>query len=410
MIRRRDEITSLKPHICPNCSSTEQHSNFCTNCGAEIQPESDTTRDISIFIKILLFPISIIFVIVRGFSLIAGVVLVLGMFFGMFMFMFAMMAQGNDGLFPWQRGQDTNGTLNSIYDECKDSASSLSLMFFNINTDQNKMRQCLEKTVGYGDGQIIDFDIPTEFKKIMLESRGLNYTDALEESNSRHAAFVKTAKGAQHFIPEYYRTCQKDTSLINWGPFMFGSNKNKARECFIERHADVVDAFSDTIDFSRLVFPSSLFYEEEEIKDILMFLKYPEANNEVGIDIAQSADEVIAAQKCPQEIDLSTYPAALEVIDFTESNYGGVYQLDDIYNCSPKWTNFNCGKHGDGTDIRCYLFLSPDKSATKSGTWVVQPLPPSDEWQAGGYFKCPGMPWESCSPGWIGGKSVTIKK
>ena len=90
------------------------------------------------------------------------------------MFIFAMMAQGNDGLFPWQRGPDIKDRLNEIYEECKDESSSLSLVFFNINTDQNRMRQCLEKTAasyfGLKDYQIIAFDIPIEFKKIILES------------------------------------------------------------------------------------------------------------------------------------------------------------------------------------------------------------------------------------------------
>ena len=125
-------------------------------------------------------------------------------------------------------------------------------------------------------------------------------------------------------------------------------------------------------------------------------------------ELAQAVNKENPTNKC--SIDLQSYPTELEVTDFTDSNYGGVYQLDGTYNCRPKWTNFTCGKHGDGSDIACYLFLSPEKAGTKSGTWVVQPLPPSDEWNAGAYYQCPGMPWESCSPGWIGGKSVTIKK
>jgi len=350
----------------------------------------------------------------------ASVLLVLGMFFGMFMFIFAMMAQGNDGLFPWQRGQDSKDRLNEIYEECKDESSSLSVIFFNINTDQNRMHQCLEKTAasyfGLKDYQIIAFDIPIEFKKIILESKGSNYNDAIEESNLRHAAFVKTWDGAQHFIPEYYRTCQKDTSLLTLGPFMFLSNKDKAQECFIERHEEVVDAFSlEAIRSMKL--RSSAFYEEEDIIDILISIKtHEKKREELKKELAATQSANIAAEttnengivkRCPHQIDLQSYPAALEVTDFTDSNYGGVYQLDGTYNCNPKWTNFTCGKHGDGTDIQCYLFLTP---ATKSGTWVIQPSPPSIEWQAGGYFNCPGMPWESCSPGWIGGKSVTIKK
>jgi len=42
---RRDKITIPESRICPNCSSPEQHSNFCTNCGVEITPEPDSTGD-----------------------------------------------------------------------------------------------------------------------------------------------------------------------------------------------------------------------------------------------------------------------------------------------------------------------------------------------------------------------------
>ena len=160
---------------------------------------------------------------------------------------------------------------------------------------------------------------------------------------------------------------------------------------------------------------SSAFYEEEDIIDILISIKtHEKKREELKKELAATQSANIAAEttnengimkRCPHQIDLQSYPAALAVTDFTDSNYGGVYQLDGTYNCNPKWTNFTCGKHGDGTDIQCYLFLSP---ATKSGTWGIQPSPPSIEWQAGGYFNCPGMPWESCSPRWIGGKSVII--
>ncbi|MDC0035622.1 protein kinase [Chloroflexi bacterium] len=117
--------------------------------------------------------------------------------------------------------------------------------------------------------------------------------------------------------------------------------------------------------------------------------------------MADAADQSISQE----------HPAALEVTDFTDSNYGGTFLLDGTYNAMPKWTNLTCGKHGDGTDIQCYLFFSPVRAATQSGTWVLQPFPPSDEWMAGGYFDCPGMPWESCYPGWRNsGKTVAIKE
>ena len=46
---------------------------------------------------------------------------------------------------------------------------------------------------------------------------------------------------------------------------------------------------------------------------------------------------------------------------------------------------------------------------SSTGTWVIQPVPPTDEWNAGGYFDCPGLPWESCSPGWEG-VEITVSK
>ena len=182
--------------ICPSCSSPEQHSNFCTDCGADITSDPDTAENIPIFAKILLSPISIIFFIIRSFVGIASVVLVLGMFFGMFMFIFAMMAQGNDGLFPWQRGQDTytSDRLNEVYGECKDESSSLSLVFFNINTDQNRMRQCLVAKIndknsfymGYTEGKFMNrLDIPTEFKKILVDETAKNIAEISEELESR---------------------------------------------------------------------------------------------------------------------------------------------------------------------------------------------------------------------------------
>jgi len=413
MIPRRDEITNPKSRICPNCSSPEQNSNFCTDCGAEVVPA------VPVFDKI----VSLLFGTIAGLIGIAiGIAaIILGLLLTvapLIMLVFMPILQGNDGLFPWQRGPDTKDRLNEIYEECKDESSSLSLIFFNINTDQNRMHQCLEKTAtsyfGFKDYQIIAFDIPIEFKKILLESKGSNYTDALKESEVREAEATKTMQGAALLSAKYYLACAKDTSLITWGPIMFRPNEGKARECFIERHGDKFGGFS-VRGIRAMDISNSWFYRVEEIKDILIYINRPDnerlhKEKKKALTASKPANESKMAQKCPKGFDLSTYPDALEVTDFTESNYGGVYQLDGTYNCSPKWTNFNCGKHGDGTDIRCYLFLSPDKAATKSGTWVVQPLPPSIEWQAGGYFNCPGMPWESCSPGWIGGKSVMIKK
>lgn len=97
------------------------------------------------------------------------------MLFGMSMFLFAMLFQGNDGLFPWQRGLDTEGRINHAYEDCGDTSSSISLLFFNINTNQIKFRECLKEAarnyVSHTEQTVNAFDIPTEFRDIILNER-----------------------------------------------------------------------------------------------------------------------------------------------------------------------------------------------------------------------------------------------
>ena len=68
--------------------------------------------------------------------------------------------------------------------------------------------------------------------------------------------------------------------------------------------------------------------------------------------------------------------------------------INGSYNGQPMWTNFTCGNPGPYE--HCHIFLYG------ADTWVIQPVTPSDEWNAGGYFDCVGLPWENCSPGWEG--------
>lgn len=221
-------------------------------------------------------------------------------------------------------------------------------------------------------------------------------------------------------IARNYRTCQKEVSQWSWRHLGNFSSKVKARECFLENYGHEYENVFDswTISEIRSYRPSSTFYSDktiENIQDILIYLRRSEMEilleeKKEELAVSRAANETEKESKCPNKVNLQSYPAALEVTDFTDRNYGGIYGLNTTYNCSPKWTNFTCGKHRDGTKIQCNLFLSPDKVATKSGTWVVQPLPPSDEWEAGAFYQCPGMPWESCSPGWIGDISVTAKE
>ena len=213
-----------------------------------------------------------------------------------------------------------------------------------------------------------------------------------------------------------YRDCQKETALWGWGPI----SKDKARECFLEKYGrEYEDDFDSwTVSQIRSYRPSSTFYSDktiEEIHDILIYLGRPELERlleekKEELAVSRAANETEKSQKCGKQVNLQSYPAALEVTDFTDRNYGGIYALYGTYNCSPKWTNFICGKHSDGSKIQCNIFLSPDKVATKSRTWVIQPLPPTDEWNAAAFYQCSGMPWESCSPGWIGDISVTLKE
>ena len=213
-----------------------------------------------------------------------------------------------------------------------------------------------------------------------------------------------------------YRDCQKETALWGWGPI----SKDKARECFLEKYGhEYEDDFDHwTVSKIRNYRPSSTFYSDEtieDIQDILIYLGRSEIEilleeKKEELALSRAANETEKVSKCPDKVDLQSYPDVLEVTDFTDRNYGGVYELDGTYNCNPKWTNLTCGKHRDGTRIQCNLFLSPEKIASKSGTWVVLPLPPSEEWEAGAFYQCPGMPWESCLPGWIGDISVTAKE
>ena len=116
---------------------------------------------------------------------------------------------------------------------------------------------------------------------------------------------------------------------------MFRPNEGRARACFIERHGDKFGGFSvgaiRSMDIS-----SSWFYRVEEIKDILIYINHPDivsggyinhpdnerAHNEKkkALTASKAANESEMTQKCPKEFDLSTYPAELEVTDFTDRN------------------------------------------------------------------------------------------
>ena len=115
---------------------------------------------------------------------------------------------------------------------------------------------------------------------------------------------------------------------------------------------------------------------------------------------ASDYDDAIAvfSRNSSTPTDTSQYPDILTVVDLGTSGYGGSYDINGSYSGQPMWTNFSCGPSGKYE--HCHIFLSPDKVVSSTGTWVIQPVTPTDEWNAGGYFDCPGLPWGSCSPGW----------
>ena len=372
-----------------------------------------------IVIKFIVLIIKFIALIISGLGALmtisVGLIIISLTAFAIFGFIFFNFATDSNGRFLWDQPPSSpslSEVLNDTYQECIDNSSFASMMFININTNNDKMQKCLETAAtdnNYSDSKIMGLKIPTDFKKILIKANGANYTDALA-----------TAANTFHMGPilahEYYRSCLRDTSFLRWGILYGFINRNKARECFIERHEDLFDGFTES-QIKRMEFPGHIIFLESEwlnesnhehLREIMTYINLPESQKLLEKKKEEFTQIEKIQKKC--SINLQSYPTQLEVTDFTDSNYGGVYELDGIYNCSPKWTNFTCGQHGDGTYIPCYLFFSPKKYGDKKGTWVIQPLPPSKEWNAGAFYGCPGMPWEKCNPGWIGGKSVIIKK
>jgi len=236
-------MSSQEAGTCPSCSSKEQHSDFCTKCGAEINQKPDSFSNIPIFLKILIFPfslivivyhfslvilifpLSLIFALIKKISLVTGVVvrviaatltgfvaiiaaiiaaifmglLFLLVIFAVFGFFFFNFATDNQGRWVWERDKTVEERWTEIEQECKEISSSASLMFFNKNIDKDKMRECLE---GYSqrkfaytpDTIIIASDIPIESKKIILNAKGSNYADALIEFTLKKAAELKESE------------------------------------------------------------------------------------------------------------------------------------------------------------------------------------------------------------------------
>jgi hypothetical protein len=125
-------------------------------------------------------------------GIIAGLLLALLTLFAMLMFIFMPILTDSEGRFWWYDGpssESADDRLNEVYGECKDESSSLSLVFFNINTDQNRMRQCLVAKANdylwFTEEDINRLDIPTEFKKILVDETAKNIAEISEELESR---------------------------------------------------------------------------------------------------------------------------------------------------------------------------------------------------------------------------------
>ena len=114
------------------------------------------------------------------------------MFFGMFMFILFVFFTDTEGKF-WFQGEDTKETLNDIYERCEDESSSLVIFeYFQINIDPLELRQCLRREAGIGTGhseeKINLFDIPTEFKQILIDAKRHKIAEDKKELELRIAA------------------------------------------------------------------------------------------------------------------------------------------------------------------------------------------------------------------------------
>ena len=67
-----------------------------------------------------------------------------------------------------------------------------------------------------------------------------------------------------------------------------------------------------------------------------------------------------------------------------QDSYTGDYWLDGEYNGHPLWVNWECGNPGSQFEY-CYIFRYPVGFTNSGWVWVIQPIPPSDEWSANAY-------------------------
>jgi hypothetical protein len=66
-------------------------------------------------------------------------------------------------------------------------------------------------------------------------------------------------------------------------------------------------------------------------------------------------------------------------------SYSGDYWMDGYYDTYPVWVNYECGT---GQWQYCYIYKYNHAS------WVLQPVEPTDQWQANSYNDNGEWPWE----------------
>jgi hypothetical protein len=71
-------------------------------------------------------------------------------------------------------------------------------------------------------------------------------------------------------------------------------------------------------------------------------------------------------------------------INHNQDSYTGDYWLDGEYNGHPLWVNWECGNPGSQFEY-CYIYRHPVGFTSSGWVWVIQPIPPSDEWSANAY-------------------------
>ena len=89
-------------------------------------------------------------------------------------------------------------------------------------------------------------------------------------------------------------------------------------------------------------------------------------------------------------------------VEHVDSNgnhtYSGDYWMDGYYDTYPVWTNWECGT---GQWQYCYIYKYNHTS------WVLQPVEPTDQWQANSYNDNGAWPWEGSWAGDV--QSVELK-